>query len=41
MAGELTLDRTRFGIGSGEWATPDPIGLDVKVKFKVTLRRGS
>ncbi len=41
MAGELTLDRTRFGIGSGEWATPDPIGLEVKVKFKVMLRRGS
>jgi len=40
MTGELTLNRTRFGIGSGEWAAPDPIGLDVKVKFKVTLRRG-
>jgi polyisoprenoid-binding protein YceI len=40
MTGELTLNRTRFGIGTGEWATPDPIGLDVKVKFKVTLRRG-
>ena len=41
MTGELTLNRTRFGIGTGEWAAPDPIGLDVKVKFKVTLRRGS
>jgi len=40
MTGDLTLNRTRFGIGSGEWATPDPIGLDVTVKFKVVLRRG-
>lgn len=40
MTGELTLNRTRFGVGSGEWATADPIGLDVKVKFKVALRRG-
>lgn len=40
MTGELMLNRTRFGVGSGEWATADPIGLDVKVKFKVALRRG-
>ena len=39
MAGELTLDRTAFGIGTGEWAAGDPIGLHVKVKFKVTLRK--
>jgi len=41
MTGELTLNRVLFGIGTGEWAAPDPIGLDVKVRFKVTLRRES
>lgn len=39
MEGELPLKRTAFGIGMGEWASGDPIGLDVKVKFKVKLHR--
>lgn len=39
MEGELALRRTAFGIGTGEWASGDPIGLDVKVKFKVKLHR--
>lgn len=41
MEGELALKRTAFGIGTGEWASGDPIGLDVKVKFKVKLHRTS
>jgi polyisoprenoid-binding protein YceI len=41
MEGELTLKRTLFGVGSGEWATDSPIGLDVKVKFRVALRKGT
>jgi polyisoprenoid-binding protein YceI len=37
MEGELTLKRSAFGIGLGEWAATDTIGADVKVKFKVKL----
>lgn len=37
MSGELTLKRTAFGIGAGEWATAESIGDDVKVRFVVTL----
>jgi polyisoprenoid-binding protein YceI len=37
MKGEVTLDRTDFGIGSGEWAAADPIAHAVKVRFDVRL----
>ncbi len=40
MEGEFTLKRGAFGIGTGEWAATNVIGADVKVKFKVKLRRG-
>lgn len=39
MRGELVIDRTRFDVGSGEWATGDPIGTGVRVSFDVTLER--
>lgn len=39
MEGELTLDRSAFGIGTGEWASGDVIGLDVRIKFRVALRK--
>jgi polyisoprenoid-binding protein YceI len=39
MEGELTVKRGAFGIGAGEWAATDVIGADVKVKFKVKLRK--
>jgi len=39
MGGELVLKRGAFGIGLGEWAASDVIGADVKVTFKVNLRR--
>jgi polyisoprenoid-binding protein YceI len=39
MEGELTLKRGLFGIGRGEWAASNIIGADVKVKFRVVLRR--
>ena len=39
MRGELVLDRTRFDVGSGEWATGEPIGTGVRVSFDVTLER--
>jgi polyisoprenoid-binding protein YceI len=40
IEGELTLKRGDFGIGLGEWKATDTIGADVKVKFKVNLRKG-
>lgn len=39
MAGEVTLNRTAFGIGTGEWASGSLIGLDVEVTFNVRLHR--
>jgi len=39
MEGELTLKRGVFGIGLGEWKATDTIGADVKVKFKIKLRK--
>jgi polyisoprenoid-binding protein YceI len=40
MEGEFTVKRGAFGIGLGEWKATDTIGADVKVKFKVKLRKG-
>lgn len=37
MTGAVTLDRGAFGIGTGEWAASDTIGLEVKVTFDVRL----
>jgi polyisoprenoid-binding protein YceI len=39
MEGEFTVKRAIFGIGTGEWAATDVIGADVKVKFRVRLRK--
>jgi polyisoprenoid-binding protein YceI len=39
MSGEVVIDRTRFDVGSGEWAGNDPIGTAVSVRFSVTLER--
>lgn len=40
MKGELTLNRTNFGVGTGEWQAGDLIGLDVKVVFDLRLQAG-
>lgn len=39
MAGDLTVKRTAFGVGAGEWNAGDLIGLDVKVTFNVRLQQ--
>jgi polyisoprenoid-binding protein YceI len=39
MEGELTLKRGVFGIGLGEWKATDTIGPDVRVRFKVKLKK--
>ena len=39
MRGEVVIDRTRFDVGSGDWATGAPIGTNVRVSFNVILER--
>jgi polyisoprenoid-binding protein YceI len=39
MEGEISLKRGDFGIGMGEWKATDTIGADVKVKFKIRLKK--
>lgn len=39
MSGDVVIDRTRFNVGSGEWASGDTIGTDVRVSFTVILQR--
>jgi polyisoprenoid-binding protein YceI len=39
MDGEFTVKRSAFGIGTGEWSGTSVIGGDVKVKFKLQLRK--
>jgi len=39
MEGEFTLKRGDFGIGLGEWKATDTIGAEVKVKFRVKLKK--
>ena len=40
MEGEFTVQRAAFGIGTGEWLDTSVIGPDVKIRFRVRLRRG-
>lgn len=39
MQGEVTIDRTRYGVGQGDWTDPDAVGHDVRVKVDLTLTR--
>src|SRR3954465_14851615 len=39
MEGELNVERLQFGIGTGEWANGNTIGLGVRVKFNLRLRK--
>ena len=39
MQGALQLQRTDFKIGTGEWAAGNVIGLEVDVRFRLTLKR--
>lgn len=39
MEGELTLQRSAFNIGTGEWVATNVIGPDVKIRFRVRLRK--
>lgn len=37
MEGNATLDRSQFGIGSGDWADPESIANNVEIRFKLKL----
>jgi len=39
MSGEFVVDRTTFGIGTGEWRSTKQVAGDVKVQFSVRLRK--
>ena len=40
MRGEFVVQRITFNVGTGEWSTNDPIGIDVKLQFNLSLKRG-
>lgn len=40
MQGSLTLDRTHFGVGQGQWASGDPVAAGVKVNITLIAKRG-
>ncbi|MFK5914043.1 MAG: YceI family protein [Woeseiaceae bacterium] len=39
MQGEFIVKRTIFNIGTGEWSAGNVIGIDIKINFKLELRR--
>jgi polyisoprenoid-binding protein YceI len=39
MQGRFTLQRTRFDVGSGDWADDDYIGIDVNLSFAIEFER--
>lgn len=41
VSGSTRLDRTAFGVGSGEWAATDQIAANVSVSFAFTAKRKS
>ncbi len=40
MLGEVSVKRTDFNIGAGEWASDPSIGYDVKVIVDLHLEQG-
>lgn len=39
LEGATSIDRTRFKVGTGSWAKPSPIGLNVVVRYRVRFTR--
>lgn len=39
MRGRVTIDRTWFGIGQGEWSDTEVVGYKVTVVVNLTLSR--
>jgi polyisoprenoid-binding protein YceI len=41
LSGETTLRRLDFGVGQGEWKSTEWVGDDVKLLYKVSLKRST
>ncbi len=41
MAGQVTIDRTAFGVGQGRWSDCSSVGCDVEVQVDLDLQRCS
>jgi polyisoprenoid-binding protein YceI len=41
MTGAVSLDRSAFGVGQGQWKGPDPVALKVQVNIAITAKRAS
>jgi polyisoprenoid-binding protein YceI len=39
MDGKVTLDRTRYDVGTGEWSAGDTVGREVTVEVDLELKR--
>lgn len=41
MTGAVTLDRSAFGVGQGQWKSNEPVALKVQVNVAITAKRAS
>ncbi|WP_435106039.1 YceI family protein [Arhodomonas sp. AD133] len=41
MEGRVAIDRTRYGVGQGEWEDGDTVGREVTVEVDLTLEKGA
>lgn len=39
MAGSLTIDRTEWGVGTGEWTSGDTVGKEVEIRIELLARK--
>ena len=39
LEGHFTMQRTDYGVGSGQWSNGKTIALKVKVEFSITLTK--
>lgn len=39
MIGSLTVDRTEWGVGTGEWLSGDTVGKDVEIRIRLLARK--
>ncbi len=39
LTGETTVDRSQFGVGQGDYGSPDTVPFEVKIKVDLTATR--
>lgn len=39
MVGSLTVDRTEWGVGTGEWLSGDTVGKEVEIRIRLLARK--